>query len=115
MRTVVIRLSGKDFSTAIVRIRHWLEKHRCEPSAYRYDQDEHTVVVSVNFAVDAQAKAFAKRFNGEIGDQRTTPVGSASAITPLRDLQYPPRRSGGTAKMVSGNRPGPASEQSGNV
>lgn len=70
MHTVVIRLSGKDFSTAIVRMRHWLEKHRCEPSAYRY-----TVVVSVNFAVDAQAKAFAKRFDGEIGGRRNTPVG----------------------------------------
>jgi hypothetical protein len=28
----------------------------------RYDQDEDTVVLSVDFAVDAQAKAFVKRF-----------------------------------------------------
>jgi hypothetical protein len=65
MRTVVIRLSGEDFSTAIVRMRDWLEKHRCEPRGYRYDQDEDTVVMSVDFAVQSQAKAFAKRFGGQ--------------------------------------------------
>jgi hypothetical protein len=32
---------------------------------YRYDQNENAVVLSVDFAVDAQAKAFVKRF----GDQ----------------------------------------------
>ena len=65
MRTVVLRLSGEEFSTAIVKMRDWLKKNRCEPTGYRYDQDEDTVVLSVDFAVDAQAKAFVKRF----GDQ----------------------------------------------
>jgi hypothetical protein len=70
MRTVRIRLSGEDFSTAIVGMRDWLEKNRCEPTGYRYDQDDDMVVVSVDFAVDAQAEAFAKRFGGQTGDQR---------------------------------------------
>jgi hypothetical protein len=64
---VIIRLSGEDFSTAIVRIRDWLEKNQCEPTGYRYDQEEDTVVVSVDFAVDAQAKAFANCFGGQAG------------------------------------------------
>ena len=70
MRTVVIRLSGEDFAGAIVRIRDWLERNRCEPTGYRYDQNEDAVMVSVDFAVDAQAKAFAQRFDGQTGDQR---------------------------------------------
>ena len=70
MHTVTIRLSGEDFATAIMGMRDWLEEHRCEPAAYRYDQDEDTVVVSVDFAVDTQAKAFAKHFDGQRGDQR---------------------------------------------
>jgi len=70
MRTVIIRLSGKDFSTEIVKMRDWLEKNRCEPQSYRYDQNEATIVVSVGFAVDAQAKAFAKRFGGQSDDGR---------------------------------------------
>jgi hypothetical protein len=65
MHTVLLRLSGEEFSTAIVKMRNWLEKNRCEPTGYRYDQDEDTVVLSVDFSVDAQAKAFVKRF----GDQ----------------------------------------------
>ena len=68
MRTVIIRLSGEDFSTAIVEMRDWLEKNRCEPTGYRYDQDDDMVVVSVDFAVDARAEAFAKRFGGQISD-----------------------------------------------
>ena len=69
MRTVITRLSGADFSTAIVRMRDWLEKHRCEPKSYRYDQNEDAVVVSVDFVVDAQAKAFARHFSGESEDR----------------------------------------------
>ena len=65
MRTVVLRLSGAEFSTTIVRMRDWLEKNRCEPTGYRYDQNEDAVVLSVDFVVDAHAKAFVKRF----GDQ----------------------------------------------
>ena len=68
MRTVILRLSGEEFSTAIVKMRNWLEKNRCEPTGYRYNQDDDTVVLSVDFAVDAQAKAFVKRF----GDQSVT-------------------------------------------
>jgi hypothetical protein len=70
MRTVIVRLSGEDFSPTIVRMRDWLEKNRCEPTGYRYDQDEDAVVVSVDFTVNAQAEAFAKRFDGEGGYQR---------------------------------------------
>jgi hypothetical protein len=50
MRTVTIRLSGEDFSTAIVRMRDWLDKHRCEPTGYQYDQNDEIVVMSVGFA-----------------------------------------------------------------
>jgi hypothetical protein len=68
MRTVTLRLSGEDFSAAIVRMRDWFNKHPCEPTGYRYDQSEDTVVVSVDFAIDAHAKAFVKHF----GDQSAT-------------------------------------------
>ena len=53
---------------AIVRMRDWFKKNRCEPTGYRYDQNEDTVVVSVDFAIDAHAKTFVKRF----GDQSAT-------------------------------------------
>lgn len=80
MRTVTIRLSGEDFPTAIVAMREWLERNRCAPSGYRYDQNEDTVVMSVDFAVDEQAKAFAKRFAGQSGDQRPVARQPSDAI-----------------------------------
>jgi hypothetical protein len=80
MRTVIIRLSGEDFSTAIIRMRDWLREHRCEPAGYRYNQDEDTVSVSVDFAVDAQAKAFAKHFGGQSGDRRSMPRQLSDAV-----------------------------------
>ena len=80
MRTVVIRLSGEDFAGAIVRIRDWLERNRCEPTGYRYDQNEDAVMVSVDFAVDAQAKAFADCFGGQAGDHRPVARQPSDAI-----------------------------------
>jgi len=47
-------------------MRDWLEKHRYEPVVYRYHQNDDTIVVSVDFGVDTQAEAFAKRFGGQI-------------------------------------------------
>jgi hypothetical protein len=107
MRTVTIRLSGEDFPTAIVAMRDWLDKNRCEPSGYRYDQTEEAVVMSVDFADHAEAKAFAKRFGGRIGDQLTSATNglavcsdssatTAPAITPLHDQECSLPRSGGT-------------------
>ena len=80
MHTVTIRLSGEDFSAAIVRIRDWLDKHRCEPTGYRYDQIDETVVMSVEFADYSQAKAFAKRFGGQSRDQRPATQQPSDAV-----------------------------------
>jgi len=66
MRTVIIRVPDEDFSSAIATMRDWLEKHRYEPVVYRYHQEDDTIVVSVDFGVDTQAEAFAKRFGGQI-------------------------------------------------
>jgi len=107
MRTVTIRLSSEDFPNAIVAMRDWLDKNRCEPTGYRYDQNEDTVVMLVDFADHSQAKAFAKRFGGKIGAQFTSLTNglavssdssatTAPAIAPLHDPEYPQPRSGVT-------------------
>lgn len=80
MRTVRIRLSAEKFSTAIMGLRDWLEKNRCEPTGYRYDQNEDAVVVSVDFAFDAQAQAFANRFGRQRGDGRPVARQSSQVV-----------------------------------
>jgi hypothetical protein len=86
MRTVIIRLPGEDFPTAIIRMRKWLDTNECEPTGYRYDQNEDTVVVSVDFPVDAQAEAFARRFDGE----SDLPGGSPISHPPMNTRTAPP-------------------------
>lgn len=56
MRTVTIHLSGEDFRTAITLMREWLDENRCEPTSYRYDQNDEAVVMSVDFSNHSQAK-----------------------------------------------------------
>jgi hypothetical protein len=80
MRTVTIRLSGNDFSTEIVRVRDWLDKHRFAPTGYRYDQNDETVVISVDFADHSQAKVFAKRFGGQSRDRRAVTQQPSDAV-----------------------------------
>jgi hypothetical protein len=102
MYTVIIRLPGEDFCAAIVTMREWLERNQCEPTRYRYDQSEETVVMSVDFAARAQAEAFARRFDGQSGQPAPTIFtgnsphlysDDTSATTPLHDLQYDLSRS----------------------
>jgi hypothetical protein len=43
-------------------MRNWVETNRCAPLAYRYDQGEDAVVVSVDFIDPQQANEFARHF-----------------------------------------------------
>lgn len=56
-------------------IGEWLDANRYEPIRYKYDDNEHTVLVTVDFATELDAEAFATRFD--------------MCITHLRNL-YPP-------------------------
>ena len=70
MFTVLVPVHGEEFSTAIMMMRDWFHRNRCEPVGYRYDQDEDTVFMSIDFNVPAQAAAFAECFGGQSVDQR---------------------------------------------
>jgi hypothetical protein len=62
VRTVVIPLPGEDFSTALLAMRDRLQRNRCEPAGYRYDQDEDTVIVSVDFVVPRPGQGICEIF-----------------------------------------------------
>jgi hypothetical protein len=111
MRTVIIRLPGEDFPTAIVRMREWLDANECEPTGYRYDQNEDMVVMSVEFAVHSHAGAFARRFDGKSGPPGDSPrslSGDSRGQCPASSIR---RRSGKpflTRLKVSSGRTYPA-------
>jgi hypothetical protein len=64
MRTITVRLPNEEFSVAMGVMREWLDRNRCEPSKFKYEQEREAVVLSVEFPDDQQADAFATRFDG---------------------------------------------------
>jgi hypothetical protein len=67
MRTVKVRLHAADISREMAVMRQWLDRNGYEPRKFNWDQDRDTVVLSIEFTVDAAADAFARRFDGESG------------------------------------------------
>jgi hypothetical protein len=64
MRSVTVRLRAAEFSATMTAMREWLDANRYEPTMYKYAHDEHTVLVTVDFAAEMAAEAFATRFDG---------------------------------------------------
>ena len=66
MRTIKVRLCAEDLSREMAAMREWLDRNGYEPRWFNCDRDRDTVVLSVDFMVDAAAEKFARRFDGEI-------------------------------------------------
>ena len=64
MRSVTVRLRAAEFSATMTAMREWLDANRYEPTMYKYDRNEHTLLVTVDFAVEMATEAFATRFDG---------------------------------------------------
>lgn len=65
MRTVKVRMRAADLSREMAAMREWLDRNGYEPKRFDCDQDGDAVVLSVDFMVDAEAEAFAVRFDGK--------------------------------------------------
>jgi hypothetical protein len=47
-------------------MRQWLDHHRAEPSTFRYTFTSPGILFQVDFAVEAEAVAFAREFGGRL-------------------------------------------------
>ena len=65
MRTIRVRVTDKDLSNQMTAMREWLDRNRCEPARFVYDQTGDALVVSVAFPDAAEAEAFATHFDGQ--------------------------------------------------
>jgi hypothetical protein len=83
MRSVMVRLRTAEFSATMTAIGEWLVAYRYEPARYKYDHNEHTVIVTVDFAAELGAEAFATRFGGvhHASLQSTVPDSSPRSAT----------------------------------
>jgi hypothetical protein len=68
MYAVEIALSDKDkLGDTIEAMRTWLDRKRFEPAAFRYSLAcSARVLFHLDFAVDAEATAFADAFGGKV-------------------------------------------------
>jgi hypothetical protein len=75
MRSVTVRIRAAEFSAMITKIGEWLDANRYEPTRYKYDHNEDTVLVTVDFPTAMAAEAFAMRFDGvyRLSPQPTSP------------------------------------------
>ena len=64
MRSVRVRLRAAEFSAMMRAIGEWLDANRYLPTRYKYDHNEDAVLVTVDFAAEVAAEAFATHFDG---------------------------------------------------
>ena len=72
-----VEISTSEESAALAesmkKMRDWLDRHRIEPSVFRYSNTPPGLVFRVEFAGDEQAIAFAEAFGGHLIIDRTSP------------------------------------------
>ncbi|MGC2199677.1 MAG: hypothetical protein WA633_05940 [Stellaceae bacterium] len=64
MSAVELRLNPADLSREMGAMRIWLDQHRFESSSFSCRDDADAVLVSLEFKLPYQAKAFAEHFGG---------------------------------------------------
>jgi hypothetical protein len=67
MSSVMVRIRAVEFSATIAAISEWLHANQYEPTRYKYEEHEDAVFVTVDFAGEMEAEAFATRFDGVYG------------------------------------------------
>jgi hypothetical protein len=66
MHMVRVRLHEVHLSAEMAEMRSWLDRNQYEPTRFDCHQDDDDILLCVEFRREEAAKAFAKRFDGEI-------------------------------------------------
>jgi hypothetical protein len=79
MRSVRVRLRAAEFSAMMRAMGEWLDANQYLPTRYKYDHNEDAVLVTVDFAAEVAAEAFATRFDGIYQSSGQTPPSDRNA------------------------------------
>jgi hypothetical protein len=64
VRTIIVKLPPEaDLSSAMARMREWLDKHRCAPSLFKYHLAQEGVIIQVEFNKEEEAQVFKRYFD----------------------------------------------------
>ena len=69
---VEVRREREQLTALMAQLRQWLDANRFEPDAFRCTTDDDSVTCRIEFKIEAEARACAETFAGqiiELGDQ----------------------------------------------
>jgi hypothetical protein len=75
MTSVTVRVLAADLAREMLAMRRWLDRNRYEPMRFDCNQNGRQIILSVDFALDEAAAAFASHFAADHG--RRGPMPSA--------------------------------------
>jgi hypothetical protein len=81
MSAVELRLSASALPREMGAMRVWLDQHRFEPSSFSCRDVDDGVLVSLEFKIADQARAFAERFGGRAAGPMTAREPTAAVDT----------------------------------
>ena len=64
--TVEIDCGADDLTTAMSRMREWIDAQRLEPDTFRHTVSGESITITVQFKVEREAIAFASAFAGKL-------------------------------------------------
>ena len=79
MKSVTVRVLAADLAREMVVMRRWLDRNRYEPMRFDCNQNGREVILSVDFATNAAAEAFAQSFDSQGAHQYLHPGNSRCA------------------------------------
>ena len=85
MSAVEIRLSQSDLPREMGAMRVWLDQQRFEPSSFSCRDIDDGLIVSLEFKIPHQARAFAERFGGRADGLPATDSGPEMPSTTFGD------------------------------
>ena len=65
MQTVIIRRRGIDLSAEMAAMRAWLDENGWDAAKFTHERYGEMTIISADFATEAQAEAFAQRFDAQ--------------------------------------------------
>jgi hypothetical protein len=83
MYGVNVHVEQRDLSRQMSAMRIWLDERRFEPSTFSCRDTDHGMLVSVEFKVPREAKAFAEHFDGRANGRSGADLNEESALSPL--------------------------------
>jgi hypothetical protein len=66
LHMVTVEFAAGDLGALMAAMRTWLDDRMFEPDTFRYQLGAEPAAIYVEFKIEAEARAFAERFQGEL-------------------------------------------------